>query len=387
MKQKIKKYGFWKFVSVLVIVLSALMICAYGTVSLFAKRQMDASQMPQLGNQCYIAITDEQFSDKVDLNAMVFGKARDTYYVGDVVAVKLTASDMVKVVPNTCGDIAVVQVVALSETTFAVAYNDISVPFSVGEDAVLCGIDMQMSYLGYVMTLMLIPMSFLFFLVLPILLIVLFIVVLAYLKEKTLRSGVEYQRYLTDTEEEKVEAKVPLTKTEEKPVEPAKGDHPLLSGKEDEMVFPKLVDNNDLAEQIAKKIAMISAQEQKDRETLSEGEKLAWNIPPVESTRVLRAAEPTGSVPAQPKTTVVYQVGEQLAQVKQPEPEVTEDDIDLMLLQDKIENIIHNNNRRLEDEVEQKLRGLGTEKEKAQRELEKTREFFISPAHLNQHKK
>ncbi len=383
MKEKIRKYIGGRVVCVVIIVLCVLLMAVYGLIQIFAARQLDDREIPHIGSKTYISITDDRFSDKVYQGSLVLGTVKEEYSVGEIVAVRLSDSDLVTVVPNTCGNIAVVQIVSAAENTYAVAYNDTDTLFYVTEDAVLSDIGFQLSYLGVVMEWMLSPMSFLFWLILPLLVLVLCIVVIAYLKEKHLRSVIAGHKLVQKESAEETKPQEESKAKEEKTDKTApKTAHPLLSGEEGDNTFPVFKElpskeNDSLANEISKKIAAISAQEQADRETLN-----------LQLNAAMDAAKKGTSVPVsksktQIKTTVVYEVGEQKAQVKEAE-NVSDDDLDLMMLQDKIENIIHNNNRRLENEVEQKLRGLGTEKEKAQRELEKTREFFISPEHLSQ---
>ncbi len=389
MKQKVKKYIGGRVVCIVVMVICVLLAALYGTVQLSGGRQLKDGDIPHIGKKTYIAIVDDRFSNVVKQNDLVFGSVRDSYAVNDVVAVRLSVSDMITVVPNTCGDVAVVQIVEASENTYAVVYDDVESKFHVTTDAVLCHIDYKVPYFGMAMEWMLSPMSFLFWLLLPILVFVLCIVIIAYLKEKYLRSMVVTQKVLPVEKPQPPKAQKPVTRSspgEEKEVRQPKAAHPLLSG-EEESAFPKFMElpsdeNDSLASEISKKIAEISAQEKEDREKLNRQLSEAMEAAKKGSGEKPEAAKPF----VMPKTTVVYEVGEQSAQVKQEET-VSDDDLDLMMLQDKIENIINNNNRRLENEVEQKLRGLGTEKEKAQRELEKTREFFISPEHLHQSSK
>ena len=377
MKQKVKKYGWSRALCVLTIIVSVLVMCAYGLVQLFAVGQMKQGDMPHISGKTYIAVVDEQFSDKIKKNALVLGSEKESYEPGNIVAVRLNESNLVTVQPNTCADIAVVQIISASDATYSVAYNDAEQVFYVSQDAVLCSVNYQLSSIGVLMVWMTKPMAFLFWLVLPVLLIVLCAVILAYLREKYLSGVASLQTPITKVKKPKEDKKA-----QEKESEPKQQGsfHPLLSGEETEPSFtdlPEEKENAALADEISRKLSTAFGKDEQNAQALNEQiEKTRQEIVPEEEPIV-----PQGKAPAAPKTTVVYQVGEQKAAPKQEES-VSEDDLDLMLLQDKIENIIHNNNRRLENEVEQKLRGLSTEKERAQRELEKTREFFISPAHL-----
>lgn len=379
MKQKIKKYGWSRAACILIIVVSVLVMCAYGLVQLFAVRQMKQGNMPQILGKTYIAVVDEQFSDKIKKNALVLGSEKESYEPGNIVAVRLNESNLVTVQPNTCADIAVVQIISASDATYSVAYNDAEQVFYVSQDAVLCSINYQLSGIGVLMVWMTKPMAFLFWLVMPLLLIVLCAVIIAYLREKYLSGVASLQMPVTKVQKPKVDKKAP-----EKESEPGKQGsfHPLLAGEETEPSFtdlPEEKENAALADEISSKLSAAFGEDEQNTQVLNEqlNRTMQEIAPQPEDEPVV----PQGKAPAAPKTTVVYQVGEQKAAPKQEES-ISDDDLDLMMLQDKIENIIHNNNRRLENEVEQKLRGLSTEKEQAQRELEKTREFFISPAHL-----
>lgn len=390
MKQGVKKYLVGRVVSVVMIVLSVVVLAVYGMVQLFAVPQMKEGSIPHIGSHTYITVTDEQYSEKVSKNALVLGDVRPDYQPGNIVAVALDASNKVTVKPNTCADIAVVQILDASDTTLTVSYADTEHPFYVAKDAVLCRVSYQIEGLGLLLVWMKAPLSFIFWLILPILMIVLCVTVIAYLREKHLRSLMAHHQYVPKESVKKQK------KDAGKPTEEVKKSHPLLSGEEVDPVFADLPKddadpsvhsadaNETLAAQIAQKIAAVSMQEQRDRENLNQQLNAAMDA---SKSKEFQSSRDKGSVPAQPKTTVVYQVGEQKAEVREEPVAVNDDDLDLLMLQDKIETIINNNNRRLENEVESKLRGLSTEKEVKQRELEKTREFFISPEHLLQNRK
>ncbi len=388
----------------IVIVLCAVIICLYGLTSLFVPKKLEQKQMPQIFGKTFIAVTDAQFDTKVQENALVFGTVKESYEVGSIVAVSLSSSDLVSVTPNTCADIAVVQIIESNDATYTVRYNDPEQVFYVGEDAVLSEINFQIAHFGRPLIWMLQPMSYLLWLFLPLLVLILCVVILSYLKEKRRRLNVEYQKEKAETEKPLKTVKKTTVPKKDAPPQEKKAEHPLLSGNGEQPEFepeeqPK--EESDLLGQISEKFAQLSKQDESVRESIEqqlESWKASSSQPQEDShstvsdsaaTDVKEQAEaparsakaPVGSTPATPKTTVVFQVGEKKAAPKDNR-EVTDDDLDLIMLQDKIESIINNNNRRMEDEVESKLRGRATEKELAARELEKTREFFISPTHL-----
>lgn len=375
---KTKKYLLSKILCVIMIVVCVVIASTYGVVKLFTEKQLDSGKIPQFGDTAYIAITDDQFSNKVKDNSLVFGKSKDAYVPGDIVAVVLNQSDQIVVTPNACGDVAIVQILEQNDATYLVSYNDTDLSFYIKQDAILCGITYQITGLGWMLNKMLAPMAFLFWLVLPMLLLLLGAVMLSYLKEKSRQENIAAnQQPVEDIVQPEVPQQVNIV--ESKPE--SKPEHPLFSGRTEEPFFVQSNEeeqpndaDTDVQQQAAEKIANMMEHEKSKDASASASAEPEENSSPV-SERVI-----TGTMPAQPSTTVVYQVGAKEEPGSKVAAEPSPEDLDLMMLQDKIENIIHTNNRRLENEVEQKLRGMSTEKEQARRELEKTREFFVTPA-------
>ncbi len=394
--KKTRKNVFSRVLLTIVIILCAVIICLYGLVSLFVPKKLEQKQMPQIFGKTFIAVTDAQFDTKVQKNALVFGNIKESYEVGSIVSVALSSSDLVSVTPNTCADIAVVQIIEANDTTYTVRYNDPEQVFYVGEDAVLSEINFQIAHFGKPLIWMLRPRSYLFWLFLPLLVLILCVVILSYLKERRRRLSVERQKENIASEKSVKAVKKTTAPKKDAPPQEKKKEHPLLSKRAVQPEFePEETseEENDLLGQISEKFAQLSKQDEKVKESIeqqldswknssAQPQEASGNAARTAAEGGNQAKAPVGSAPAAPKTTVVFQVGERKA-VPKEERVVTDDDLDLIMLQDKIESIINNNNRRMEDEVESKLRGRATEKELAARELEKTREFFISPTHLN----